>query len=206
MINKVVNGYNSLKINAVNILGNGTEGLNDELDFLDDAVVASRIRFVQKMCRNIDSDIKNTNEQNKIDFLINKKHEFMNEMAFLASNGIKNIDFCLSVIDENHSFIKCLQGLKCFNDGDKRKAKSLFDEYFNGNRYLIEHYLISKIYGQLLFENGDFYNSAVFLRKAVEKRPQEVELHKKLKDVYMKLGDELMVESENEIISILEGN
>ena len=65
MINKVVNGYNSLKINAVNILGNGTEGLNDELDFLDDAVVASRIRFVQKMCRNIDSDIKNTNEQNR---------------------------------------------------------------------------------------------------------------------------------------------
>ena len=49
MINKVVNGYNSLKINAVNILGNGTEGLNDELDFLDDAVVASRIRFVQKI-------------------------------------------------------------------------------------------------------------------------------------------------------------
>lgn len=204
MIDKLVNGYNSLKENAVNILGNGIEGLNDELEFLDDAIVASKIRFLQKICKNIDNELCFEDGEKK-EFLITKKQEFMNEIAILASNSIKNIDFCLYIIDEKMNFKKCLNALKCYEDGDKKEAKRLFDEYFSETKYIIEHFLISEVYGTLLFESGDYYNAALFIRKAVEKRPEEINLHIMLRDIYTHLGEEILLNSENEIINILKG-
>ena len=108
------------------------------------------------------------------------------------------------MIDENNDFKICLKALKEYDLGNKIKALTLFDEYFNKNKYMLEHYLISSIYGKLLYESRQYGKAVILLRKAIEKRPEEVELHLILRDIYIKLGDEKSQDIEESIIRLLE--
>lgn len=203
MINEIVTGYNSFKIKLSNKLGNGTEGLWDELEFLDDNIIKSRIDYIKRISKLIDEEIKEAKGE-KLAYLLNKKQESIFEIVILASNNIKNIDFCLQMIDENNDFKICLKALKEYDLGNKIKALTLFDEYFNKNKYMLEHYLISSIYGKLLYESRQYGKAVILLRKAIEKRPEEVELHLILRDIYIKLGDEKSQAIEESIIRLLE--
>ena len=203
MINEIVTGYNSFKIKLANKLGDGAEGLFDELEFLDDSLIKSRIDYIKKISKLIDEEIKEAKGE-KLAYLLNKKQESIFERVILASNNIKNIDFCLQMIDENNDFKICLKALKEYDLGNKIKALTLFDEYFNKNKYMLEHYLISSIYGKLLYESRQYGKAVILLRKAIEKRPEEVELHLILRDIYIKLGDEKSQDIEESIIRLLE--
>ncbi|MDY3358861.1 MAG: hypothetical protein SOY04_00420 [Clostridium celatum] len=203
MINEIVTGYNSFKIKLANKLGDGAEGLFDELEFLDDSLIKSRIDYIKKISKLIDEEIKEAKGE-KLAYLLNKKQESIFEIVILASNNIKNIDFCLQMIDENNDFKICLKALKEYDLGNKIKALTLFDEYFNKNKYMLEHYLISSIYGKLLYESRQYGKAVILLRKAIEKRPEEVELHLILRDIYIKLGDEKSQDIEESIIRLLE--
>lgn len=203
MINEIVTGYNSFKIKLANKLGDGAEGLFDELEFLDDSLIKSRIDYIKKISKLIDEEIKEAKGE-KLAYLLNKKQESIFEIVILASNNIKNIDFCLQMIDENNDFKICLKALKEYDLGNKIKALTLFDEYFNKNKYMLEHYLISSIYGKLLYESRQYGKAVILLRKAIEKRPEEVELHLILRDIYIKLGDEKSQAIEESIIRLLE--
>lgn len=203
MLNEIITKYNSLKIDIISKLGESSEGINDELDFLDDAIISSKINYIQKICRLIDDDIEMSEDEEQIKFLVQKRKEFIYELALLASNSLKSVEFCISILDENNVFQKCLQALKHYENGDKHTAKILFDEFFKSNKYMLQHYLISKVYGELLYEEHDYLNAAAFFRKAVEKRPEEVNLHIKLKDIYYKLDDKILLNQEIEIINLL---
>lgn len=203
MLKEIVKGYNSFKIKLVAKLGEGHEGIRDELEFLDDSIIGAKINHIKKVCSLIDEEIAHSTNED-IKYLMSKKQECIFEIAFLASNSVKNIDFCLDIIDKNNEFINCLKAIKLSNEGKEKEAKYLFDNYFKTNKCLLEHYLISKIYGKLLLEAGDLYNAALFLRKAVEKRPDEIEIHKMLEYIYLKIGEEVLLANEREIISILQ--
>lgn len=203
MLKEIVNGYNSFKIKLVAKLGESHEGLTDELEFLDDSIVASKINYVKKVCSLIDDEISHSNKED-IQELIKQKQDYIFQIVFLASNNIKNIDFCLNMVDKNSDFIYCLKALRLESEGKNIEAKELFDKYFNKHKSVLEHYLISKTYGELLIKFGDLYNGALFLRKAVEKRPDEVEIHKMLEYIYSKIGEDTLLETEREIISILQ--
>lgn len=203
MLNEIITKYNSLKINMISKLGESSEGINDELDFLDDAIIGSKINYVKKICKLIDDDIEMSEDEEQIKFLVQKRKEFIYELALLASNSYKSVEFCISILDKDNEFQKCLQALIHYENGDKRIAKRLFDEFFKSNKYMLQHYLISKVYGELLYEEHDYLNAAAFLRKAVEKRPEEMKLHIILKDIYHKLNDEILLSQEVEIINLL---
>lgn len=203
MLSDLITKYKSLKINMISKLGESREGINDELDFLDDAIIGSKINYIQKICKLIDDDIEMSEDEEQINFLVNKRKEFIYELALLASNSFKSVEFCISILDKNNAFQKCLQALIHYENGDKHTAKRLFDEFFNINKYMLQHYLISKVYGELLYEEHDYLNAAAFLRKAVEKRPEEIKLHIMLKDIYQKLNDEILLNQEVEIINLL---
>lgn len=203
MLNEIITKYNSLKINMISKLGESSEGINDELDFLDDAIIGSKINYVKKICKLIYDDIEMSEDEEQIKFLVQKRKEFIYELALLASNSYKSVEFCISILDKNNEFQKCLQALIHYENGDKRIAKRLFDEFFKSNKYMLQHYLISKVYGELLYEEHDYLNAVAFLRKAVEKRPEEMKLHIILKNIYHKLNDEILLSQEVEIINLL---
>lgn len=203
MIKELVKGYNSLKIKLATKLGEGHEGIRDELEFLDDSIIASKINHIKKICAIIDQDMAHATDED-IKYLLKEKQEYIFEIAFLASNSAKNIDFCLNIIDKNNDFVNCLKAIKLVEEGKNKEAKVLFDNYFKTNKYLLEHYLISKMYGKLLLEAGDLYNAALFLRKAIEKRPDEIEIHKMLEYIYLQIGEEILLANEREIISMLQ--
>lgn len=203
MLNEIITKYNSLKINMISKIGESNEGINDELEFLDDAIISSKINYIQKICKSIDTDLAMSEDKEQIEFLVKKRQEFIYEMAMLASNSFKNIDFCISILEKNNEFQKCLQALKHYENNNKQISKKLFDEFFQSNKYILQHYLISAVYGELLYEEQNYLNAAIFLRKAVEKRPEEIKLHIMLKDIYHKLNDEILLNQEVEIINLL---
>lgn len=203
MLSDLITKYKSLKINIIFKLGESSEGINDELDFLDDAIIGSKINYIKKICKSIDNYIEMSEDEEEIKFLVIKRKEFIYELALLASNSFKSVEFCMSIVDENNAFQKCLQALIHYENGDKQTAKRLFDEFFQSNKYMLQHYLISKVYGELLYEEHDYLNAAAFIRKAVEKRPEEIKLHIMLKDIYNKLNDEILLDQEIEIINLL---
>lgn len=203
MLSELITKYKSLKINMISKLGESSEGINDELDFLDDAIIGSKINYIKKICRLIDDDIEMSEDEEQIKFLVQKRKEFIYELALLASNSFRSVEFCMSILDENNVFQKCLQALIHYENGDRHTAKRLFDEFFKSNKYMLQHYLISKVYGELLYEEHDYLNAAAFFRKAVEKRPEEIKLHIMLKNIYHKLNDEILLNQEVEIINLL---
>lgn len=205
MLTQVINGYNSLKIKVINKLGNGEEGISDELDFLDDSLIASKINYLKKISKLIDDEI-NLGDKKNLGLLVKQKEDITFELIFLASNDIKNIDFCISMIEDDNEFKKCLYSLKHWENGNNQDAKILFDEYFKKNKYIPEHYLISKVYGELLYNIGDYHNAAILFRKAVEKRPEEKEIHLRLKEIYFKIGDKQSMALEDKILKILRWN
>lgn len=204
LISELVTKYKSLKFNMVSNLGESREGINDELDFLDEAIIGSKVNYIKKICKSIDNDIAMSEDEEQIKFLVEKRKEFIYELVLLASNSLKSVDFCISILDKNNTFQKCLQALKHYENGDKQTAKILFDQFFQSNKYILQHYLISSVYGEILYEEYDYLNAAAFLRKAVEKRPEEIKLHVMLKDIYQKLNDEILLNQEIEIINLLD--
>jgi hypothetical protein len=203
MLKEMITKYNSLKINMISKLGESSEGINDELEFLDDAIISSKINYIKKICKSIDNDLAMSDDKEQVEFLVQKRQEFIYEMALLASNNFKNIDFCISILDKNNKFQKCLQALKYYENGNNQMAKRLFDEFFQSSKYMLQHYLISAVYGELLYEEHNYLNAAIFLRKAVEKRSEEIKLHIMLKEIYHKLNDEILLKHEVEIINLL---
>lgn len=201
MLNEIIRWYNSLKIKMVNKLGDGEEGILDELDFLDDTLIESKIKYIKKLLKLLDYEISNNSVN--LNVLIEKKEDLIFELVFLASNSIKNIDFCLSLLSESNKFKKCLYALKEYDRGNFKKSIKLFVEYFENEKHILEHYLICKTYGELLYNTNNFYNSAIFFRKAVEKRPDEIRLHLILKDIYLKIQEEILLKQEEEIIKLL---
>lgn len=204
MLKELITKYNNFKIKTIENIGESREGINDELEFLNDSLIASKIEYIKKICKKVNEDMEKAQGKDEREFLIKKKNEYMTEIAILASNNLKNIDFSLRIIDKQNSIYKCLSALKNYKEENIVQAKELFEGYFLENKYILEHYLISKVYGIILYDNKDYVNAGIFLRKAIEKRPEDIEIHKILKDIYSKNNDEIMMKKEEDILNLLE--
>ena len=120
MLSELITKYKSLKINMISKLGESSEGINDELDFLDEAIIGSKINYIKKICKSIDNDIAMSEDEEQIKFLVKKRKEFVYELVLLASNSFKSVDFCISILDKNNAFQKCLQALKHYENSCNR--------------------------------------------------------------------------------------
>ncbi|AKL95685.1 hypothetical protein CACET_c22390 [Clostridium aceticum] len=215
VIKGIIKGYNDAKLKFVKKFSVDNFDLWDETSFLDDGKIHTRINKLKKeydfACKEVDILLESHDTQDqyikeKLGQLMARQQEINLELVFLASNNMKNIDMCLNLLkDKKQDFIVCLYGLKEYEKGNKVDAFNYFYSYFKDKNCLLEHYLINKVYGYLLYEFQQFDKAVVFLQKACEKKPEDIEVHRKLKEVYKINKQQVEEKIQEKIITLLEG-
>lgn len=211
ILQKTIKTYQNTKIS---IMKKVTEASNigDENGFLDNGFIKSQIESLKKEYAFIQNEVSvltNLDDRQNVEKLRayrDRQEELLFLMAFYASNSFQNIDYCLELTKNmNTDFTECLQALKAYHEGEFLHALQLFYHYFHRKQALLEHYLINKTYGTLLFQENEYAQAKIFLQKAVEKRPEDIELHKLLKEIYEQLHLDLEKRVETDILSLLGG-
>lgn len=203
MINEMINAYNTIKVKTILALGGAEDGINDEFSFMDDCMIAYKVKKIQKKLKIINDDYLLAEEINRKNQLLKEKDNLISEFVLLISNNFKDIDFCMTLIEKNDKFYKCLLALKQYNDNNKEEAYNLFNSYFTKGECVLNHYLIASVYGNLLYEKHEYKKALIFLKKAVELRPTEIDIHQKLLKIYEFLEDDILLNHEKEILDVL---
>lgn len=211
MLKDIIKGYNESKLALIEKLSDSDEGIYDELDLLDDGYIKVKIKRLKKEYEEKQNEINLIEKYNKNDDNNNKQElikrlvEIRFEMAFLASNNIKNIDNCFNLLHGmNTDFILCIRALKYYSECNEKEAFNSFYSYFKDKKIILDHFLINKVYGIMLYNYKQYNMAATLLRKAAEKRPEDVEVHKILKKIYMETEKSNMIKIEDTIIELLE--
>lgn len=215
MLKDIIRSYNETKLSFVNKISDSKDGISDELSFLDDGFIKSKIDNLKKEYGSIEKEIemlikydkKDDYNTQKIHSLMNRRRDIKFEIAFLASNNIRNIDGCLKLLEEeNTDFKLCLLAIQYYSNGEEKESFDTFYKYFKDKNVVLEHYLINKIYGKMCFALKQYDMALVLLRKAAEKRPEDPELHCILKEIYHLQGRDLEESIESSIIKLLGGS
>ena len=214
MIKKIMKLYKNGKIAFINKLSvSGQEDI-EEVFFLDDGYIKSKIERLKKKHSIINNDIeslvkydeRDEHGKNKLKYLLDQRINVKIQMAFLASNNFNNLDKCISLLEDvDTDFKLCLYALKEYNMGNSNQAYEQFYKYFKTKDRLIEHYLINKVYGELLFSIKQYNISAKVLRKAAEVRPEEKQVHIMLKEIYKLTNQTTEEKIQDNILDLLEG-
>lgn len=213
MLKEIIKAYEDGKIAFINKISQINTQNVEEVLFLDDGYIRSKIKELKEQYNSLSSEIdllikydKNDEySKSKISYLREQCKDIKLEIAFLASNNYKNLDNCINLVEDiDTDFKLCIYALRFYYDGNSQRAYQYFGEYFKDKDRFLEHYLINKVYGELLFSIKEYNASANVLRKAVEKRPEDIEIHRILKEIY-KLNGQLIEEKiEESILNLLE--
>lgn len=199
MLDKLIKGINDTKLAMIERLSGTENVLDEEADFIDDALLKNRIERLKKKSSEIELIIREDESKTEV------MRQIGFEIIFLASNNIKNIESCLALAaNMNTDFIMCLRGLEYYETKNYDKAYEAFTAYFKEHPKLLQHYLINKTYGLLLYSAKQYEKSICFLRKASTYKPEDIEIHKVLQICYTQLGQEAGRKVEKNIIRILE--
>lgn len=211
ILKKAIENFQNTKISMMKKVIDASH-IVDENEFLDNGFIKSQIDSLKKEYAFIQNEVSVLTSLNdrkngeKIRAYRDRQEELLFLIAFYASNSFQNIDYCLELTKNmNTDFAECLHALKAYHQGDFLQALQLFYHYFHRKQALLEHYLINKIYGTLLFQEKEYAQAKIFLQKAVEKRPEDIELHKLLKEIYEQLHLNLGKKVETDILSLLGG-
>lgn len=211
----MITAYKNGKIALINKISESGQEFTDEVFFLDDGYIKSKIEKLKTKYNSINKDIellvkydkRDEYSRNKIRHLLDENKEVKFQMAFLASNNFKNLDNAIGLLEDTDTDFKlCLYALKYYNEGDSKMAYEHFYEYFKDKDRLLEHFLINKVYGELLFSIKQYDISAKVLRKAAERRPEEKQIHIMLKEIYKLTGQGIEEKIQNNILDLLEGS
>lgn len=216
MIKGLVRGYNDAKLSVINRFSGIDTDLFDEDGFLDDGYIKTKVENLKKeyssVIKEIEDIIKYDNKndkykKNKLREKVNRKDYILFEMAFLSSNDFSQLDVSKRALEEiDTDFKLCIEGLIHYRQGNKRESFEYFNQYFTrNNNKLINHYLINSVYSDLLIECKEYDLASIYLRQVIKLRPESIEHHKKICDIYNKLGKHKEVNIENNIINLLEG-
>ncbi|WP_237737294.1 hypothetical protein [Clostridium carboxidivorans] len=209
---KIIKAYNDTKIAIIQKLSQSDEGTLQETEFLDDGTIYCRIERLKEKFSSVNQEIemlinydkKDNYYTEKLRQLNTKKNEISLNLAFLASNNLNNLDTCEKITTGlNTDFKLCITALKYYKVGDEKSAFESFYEYFKNKSGVIDHYLINKIYGLLLYKYKQYKIALPLLRKSAEKRPEDVEIHRILKEIYLILSMKHEEKIEKNILEVL---
>lgn len=211
MLQQTIKAYQETKLAILNKVIESSE-IVDEDGFLDDGFIGTKIASFKKEYASIQTEISiltEIDDPRNLQTIINyraRQEDLVFQMAFYASNSLRNIEFCLELTkDMNIDFSLCLHALKAYKDDSHLESFRLFHKYFSNKQGVLEHYLINKIYGKLLLQENQLLQAKTLLQKAVEKRPEDIELHQYLKEIYTQLGYKIECQIETMIINQLKG-
>lgn len=214
MIKGIIKNYNDAKFSFIQKMSQSEESIFYETQFLDDATIGCRINRLKDEYERLGSDIEmltryDTNDsynKEKLKYFVKRRDDICFNIAFLASNSLNSLDSCVQILgDLDTNFKLCIKALMYYKSGDEQKTFEYFYAYFKDKNVLLEHYLINKVYGSLLYKCEQYDVAMLLLRKAVEKRPEDIEIHRILKDIYLLKNMKEEEKIEQNILEILEG-
>lgn len=212
MIKGVIKSYNNAKLAIIQKLSDSEEGIVQETDFLDDGIIEIKIERLKKNYSMVNQELemlskydkKDSYNADKIEGLRTKKNEISFEIAFLGSNSFNSLDTCANLIKEmDTDFKDCILALQYYKVGQEKKAIETFYGYFKNRKGILNHYLINKVYGLLLYKYEQYNLAIPLLRTATEKRPEDIESHRILKEIYSSLNMRQEEQIEKNILAVL---
>lgn len=198
IIASVIKGYNDSKLAIVKKFTDSGGDSLEENDFLDDGYISTKISRLKKRYQKNEDTLKLALEyenqsdkgtKEKLTRLFNEQRSIRMNMAFLASNSIDGAKDSLNFIEDIDSkFKQCLEALVLYDSGHEDASLLKFYGYLKHEKEPIDHFLINKTFGKLLCGKGQYRQAIPILQKAVEKRPEDVELHMMLMECYDNCG------------------
>lgn len=216
MIKALIKAYNTVqnksKLKLIERMMGNENYFRDEIIFYDEGRVISGIIHIKNDLKKIDTEIEfvkksydeNDEKKDKLNFLYNKQHEYIKLISFHGSQNIKNIDESIAIWgDIKDNFIICLYGIKEYINNNKDEAYRLLNIYLDKGYSFENHYLLNKIYGEIMFEKKSYAEAYKFFIKAIQYCPEDIDIHLKLKEIYQYIGNENKLKVTNDIINIL---
>lgn len=191
--------------------------INDEVLFIDDTYIEIRYKNFIKKYNSIQKELENIVKSNEMDSiskerigkLLKEQDELTIKNMFIISNDEKYLDFSIKMVENigsNINYIIGLKAIKKYNEGCLNEAEELFQKYYSSLSTLPNHYLINKTYSKLLIKSGAYDIAIELIRKAIETKPDDLSLHKTIRDIYKKNNMNKEFEIESKIIKILGAN
>nr|WP_106782902.1 hypothetical protein [Lysinibacillus timonensis] len=193
MLTKIIQTYQDKKLQVISKFSDANYDVLEEAYFLDDGYIRGKMTLLKQEYKRLEKEIelliqydkKDDYNKMKIKALIEEKDATLMSMAFLSSNSFNSLDFAIQCIQHvKTNFSLCLEALYHFKENKEELAFECFEKYFTIHSEPLPHYLINKVYGSLLMEKSMLKQATIFLRKAVETKPEDKALHNKLIQIY----------------------
>lgn len=214
IIQSIVKGYKDSKLAVINKFTDSGGGTFEENGFLDDGYITAKINRLKRIYEKLEGELelvlKYENQSDewtkeKIVRLINEQKSIRINIAFLASNSFEGAKSSMKLIEDiDTDFRLCIEALILYDTGYEDLSLIKFHEYLKSKNEPINHYLINKTFGTLLCNKGQYRQAITIFQKAVEKRPEDLELHTLLKDCYERCGMLFEKEIEDSILTLFQ--
>ena len=205
-----------LKYKLVNSLDFAQSNINEEVVFIDDVYIEKILKRFTKEYNSISMEIKKILQYSKrdeystkkINELLLKQDELVIKSMFIITNDEQYVDRAVKALDKikrNVDYKKGLEAVLRYKEGKQYESELLFKEYYSNLNKLPNHYLINKIYAEIMIKKKEYKIAIDLLRKSIEIRPDDIELHIKINKIYKYLNMNKEMEVENVIIKLLGG-
>lgn len=183
-----------------------------EVTYYDDGRIAAGIKQMQEDYAKIAEEItfvqKNggADKKARLEFLYKRQYEIVRLMAFQGSQSMKNVAGCLKLMEGlEDDFSLCLKALLAYDSGAHQEAYEILTAYITKHHSFGPHYLLHKVYGELLYERQEIEKAATFFFNVTQLCPDDVENHRRLADIYRRQKKDAAAYREDEIVALLEG-
>jgi predicted Zn-dependent protease len=214
VLKNIIHSYQTAKLAVIKKFSDQNYDILDEPGFLDDGYIITKIQLLKKEYSKVEDEVqlllqydkKDDHHHQKLSNLSEYKDDLLLQLSFLFSNSINNIDHALRLIEGIETdFQLCLQALLHYKNDKETDAAQLFSHYFQHHPEHMEHFLINKVYGELLYKQGSTESSLIYLKKAIEKRPDDLDTLRLLYQAYQSTGNAQQMEVLGKIIDLLGG-
>lgn len=211
MVKQLIKLYRKSQMELIGQIADDENFFMHEVNFFDDGRAASVVKEFQTHLKEIDIEYKFVKEiggeQDKIDFLNEKRYEYIRGILIVSSQNLKNIERCIDLYGENRDdFYPCLLALKYYKDNKYDEAFELLKNNFKSGKDYSKHYVLNKIYGMMLYRHGYHSEAHIHLYLAAQVCPEDIEIHRKLKELYLINGNDYAKKTEQDVIDLLGGD
>lgn len=208
MLDSIIKLYNRSKLKAVEAISDSKNNIFVENGFLDDSDIEMQIKYVKESIAAIDADINNclnnkNADKSMLSQLSKKRKEMIVDFVFLASNNIDNAERLLQIADESYVIHRWLLAVVNFKNHDYVTAYQYLAEHIENNNCFKGHYLFNVIAGDLFVQSKRYKKALTYYQEAVKRRPDSIDIHKKLLMIYEQLNDDYGIAAEESIIELL---
>ena len=208
MFDSIIKFYNQTKLKAVEAISDSKNNIFEENGFLDDSDIEMQIKHVKEAIAAVDNEISNCLNNKSIDKsalsnLYKRRKEMITDFVLLASNNVDNTDRLLQIVDESYVVHRWLLAIASYKKYDYVTAYQYLADYLSNNDYFKGHFLLNTMAGDLLIQSKQYKRALTFYQEAVKRRPDSIDVHKKLLLLYRQLDNAYGKATEEEILAML---